>query len=268
LAGSVSGPDWSPDGKSLVFVKWRRNRPDSLLLHSLEGKKDQELSSELVTNFAQPRWSLKGDAILVIATRIDNGDRVVAVFNVSTAELKIVAQNSPNNGGLGGVEWSADGTKVMYRMGGRLSVLQDLATGVQKTIAAYPWVNGTGDFSRDGRMLVVPIANARALDIIDIEHAEQHELVHFKQTQGIGSWSWSPDGQSVFVVMIHDYRVRSIDQTSELYRVPVDGGELKSLGRFNGVVQSPRIDPAGRRIAYSINQPGPTEVWALENLAP
>jgi len=266
-AGSVSGPDWSPDGKSLVFVKWRRNRPDSLVLHSLEGKKDQELSSESLTNFDQPRWSPKGDSIVVVANQLDFSDRVIALFNISTSEMKIVAHNSTINGGLGGVEWSIDGRAVLYRMG-RMSVMQDMAMGAQKTVSSSTWTHGTGDLSRDGRMLIVPITNARALDIVDIEHAEQHELVHFKQTQRIAEWTWSADGKSVLVAIIHDFRVRSAEQTSELYRVPVDGGEPRSLGRFNGVVQSPRIDPTGRRITYSINQPGPTEVWTLENLIP
>ena len=55
----------------------------------------------------------------------------------------------------------------------------------------------------------------------------------------------------------------------ELYRVSVAAGTPEKMGiSLNGQLQHPQVHPSGRRLAFSTQEQGANEVWALENVLP
>ena len=73
---------------------------------------------------------------------------------------------------------------------------------------------------------------------------------------------WTPDGG-------HLLFAKRRNEATELWRIPVEGGEPENLGLAMGKIEHLSIHPDGRRIAFT--GPGPSsgdEVWVMENILP
>ena len=77
------------------------------------------------------------------------------------------------------------------------------------------------------------------------------------------SVAWAPDGQGVLFVKQPDPK----SQTTELWLVPVQGGEPRKLDLAGPVIREVRVHPDGRRIAYTAGGDR-SDVWVMENFLP
>ena len=72
----------------------------------------------------------------------------------------------------------------------------------------------------------------------------------------------SPDGNRVAFVVTYQDTVRN-NSNSNLYLVPVNGGEVKQLTDAKGVNYSPRWMPDGRSIAFLSTRDGESQIWTI-----
>ena len=78
-----------------------------------------------------------------------------------------------------------------------------------------------------------------------------------------GEWlAWTPDGRHVLFA-------KRRDEATELWRIPVEGGEPENLGMTMGRIEHLSIHPDGRRIAFTGPGPSPgAKVWVMEDFLP
>ena len=75
-------------------------------------------------------------------------------------------------------------------------------------------------------------------------------------------YTWMPDGRYLLFT-------RRKDEATELWRIPVEGGDLESLGLIMKKIERLSIHPDGCRIAFTAPGSGRgSEVWAMENFLP
>ena len=137
---------------------------------------------------------------------------------------------------------------------------RDLSSGTDRVIIARPRSGlnlQTWSLSPDGRYAVAskrhPSSGSITL-VIPISGEGPRDVE--------GSFiMWAPDSQSMVL------RKPSAGGESELWRVPVDGGDGRKLEwKFGAGIRLVRPSPDGRRLAMMVTStPKPGEVWALEN---
>lgn len=114
------GPEWSPDGKKLVFASQRTGNYEIYILHTGPGT-IQRLTRNSRTDIG-PAWSPDGSQILFSSNRGATYDLYTA--NVDGSGVQPVAAMT---GAQRHADWSPDGRKICYRDSlagsGRLSVM-------------------------------------------------------------------------------------------------------------------------------------------------
>ena len=224
------------------------------------------------------RWSPEGSSLLVRGAD-SLGNRGLFGVDIKTQEVTRVQWWPAREYGSYSVNpcWSADGKAVYYvepRVAtpeGRTRLVQtDLTTGRHEVIHLFPETvtGGSVLLSPDGRWFFFWL----------IRGAEWSSAV--MPTGGTGSrelpgpWTdvvsrtltWAPDsGQILFV---KGPGAATKVTRSELWGVPVEGGEQRSLG-FSVVkdVQTLSAHPDRKQLAFTAWEPA-TEVWVMENFLP
>jgi len=127
--------------------------------------------------------------------------------------------------------------------------------------------------SPDGRQVafVEPdkAKQSAAIKIMPVAGGEPRELLRVGPPESINEESrmeWMPDGRHLLIVR----RSSRGWPMTELWRVPVQGGQPQKLGLAMERIRFPSVHPDGRRIAFDAGQGKPRrlELWVMENFLP
>jgi len=267
--GSNYAPSWSSDGKYLAYASKRSAAEGYLLvIRSAETGEEEKISPEFLRMDAAhdqgaPRWSPDGRSI-VVAGRT-KGVRGFFLVDVQTGEFTSIVRDRPWKDKVGSaareVIFSSDGKQVYYMRGGSIMAqaldsreereLYRANTNIYK-LACSPDGRRLA-FFEEAKLMTIPASGGKPSEVYSIEEGNTF-------SRGVGI-SWTPDGRHVVVG-----RPDAPDQTDELWRIPVAGGEpcKVDLG-FN--VNRVSLHPDGRRISFSAGGYG-TELWVMKNFLP
>jgi dipeptidyl aminopeptidase/acylaminoacyl peptidase len=225
-------PDWSPDGRRVVYASYHDDAIELRLLDLGTGR-----SSPLVANGAvniEPRWSPDGRRVAYTSSAHQGLWHVFVVqVGGDGAAAEPVRVTPERESGLPryyyhakdqyfSPAWSPDGGELIL-LGNRGRI----------------WGSG-GLWRMDAR----PGGRARE--------------IHYEETAWKARPDWSRDGRRV---VYSSYLGR---QWNQLWLMTADGGDPLQLtyGEFDAT--APRWSPSGDRIAYVSNERGNTSLWVLE----
>jgi len=227
-AGYDYQPDWSPDGKSVVYVSYQKDAMELWLLDLGSGKTHTLTSGGAVN--VEPRWSPDGKKIVWVSTEYNKRFHIFAA-EMANGELKNkVRLTGETKSNLPryyysaydmeiNPTWTRDGKEILF-------------------VSNKGHIHGTGGF---WRMKAKPGAEARE--------------IHYEETNWKARPEFSPDGSRM---VYSSYLGR---QWHNLWLMPAGGGDAFPISYGDWDETSVRWSPDGKKIAFLSNAEGNTSIW-------
>lgn len=220
-------PDWSPDGKSVVYVSYQKDTMELWLLDVASGK-TKPLTNGGAVN-VEPRWSPDGKRILWVSTQYNRRFHVFVADFVDRELKNVTRLTGETKSSLPryyystydmeiNPVWMRDGAEILF-------------------VSNMGHIYGTGGF---WLMKAAPGAEARE--------------IHYEETSWKARPDFSPDGSKV---VYSSYLGR---QWQNLWVMPAHGGDPFPITYGSWDQTNPRWSPDGARIAYISNFTGSTAV--------
>lgn len=257
-----TNPDWSPDGKSLVFGV-TENGVDSLWTVHADGT-DPAMLLECVDPcvfYDDPAWSPDGKHVAYDRMNVADGvsSGALETVDVATGEVKVVMEGDDQHF-FAGARWSPDGSSLVFEYvhtaepgmdaevdGVELSVV-DVAEGATslRTLTDPGIFAATADWGPYGDLIVfsaLPEVGAPAPELFTIhpDGSGLTRVTHLADDGGAAEEpSWSADGKSIY------FKATVAGTGSGLAVVPVGGGDVRpAWGDTYPAGRHPRIHAAG-----------------------
>ena len=222
-------PDWSPDGRSVVFVRYARDAIELELLDLASGTVTPLTANGAVN--VEPRWSPDGTRIAFVSSLYN---RRWHIFVLSPEGAKDPLRLTEDNDSklpryyyskwdhYISPAWSPDGKEIVL-------------------VSNRGHIHGTGGLWRMEARPGVPLRELR-----------------YEETTWKARPDWSPDGTRV---VYSSYLGR---QWNQLWLMTSEGGDPLPLtyGEFDAT--APRWSRDGARIAYISNERGNTSLWVID----
>jgi Tol biopolymer transport system component len=272
FVGSNRSPDWSRDGKYLLYQSTRPGNELVIVIRSLESGVERDLRTLPALRFSTPRWNATGDAILASGTLA--GKKGIYRIDPQKGAAALAVEMPPDKL-LFTPDWSGDG-QTLYGRFDNFNGVQRMDVPTRTIRPLYNPADAPGPFaandtgpsdpllSPDGRELLFQQRDRPRSDnllIVTPEGGAPRVLLQGRwpdQAFPKGSYAWTPDSRWILVVQ------RSSGQ-AEILVVPAQGGELRRTGIHMSEIQSLRAAPDGHHIVFEGGQAGGA-VWVAENL--
>jgi Tol biopolymer transport system component len=221
-------PDWSPDGKSVVFVSYQKDAMELWLLDLGSGK-TQQLTHEGAVN-VEPRWSPDGRRIVFVSTAYNKRFHIFRA-DVSDGKLEnVVRLTAETKSDLPRYYYSAFDTEinpVWTRDGNEILFISNRGH-----------IHGTGGFWR-----------------MKAEAGAEAREIHYEETNWKARPDFSPDGSRM---VYSSYLGREWHQ---LWVMPAKGGDAFPISYGTWDNTNVRWSPDGKQLAFVSNRNGHLDIW-------
>jgi Tol biopolymer transport system component len=275
--GSNRSPAYSADGKYLAYISERGLGPMSrnvVCIRDLQSGLEKEFFLE-PKNGSYPRWSPDGRFITFEGMGIYRIDvRTGEVAPIVQAEYGVIIYSH---------RWSKDGKSIFYTRSddpnatGQIAwrkshiYVHDITSGQDKILPGSPDDAKDIDISPDGRWLVfVNRDENKVLRVIPTSGGEPRMLAAYEHPATRPLYpTWIAGGRYILFTRVSS-PIDEVQETWEIVRVPVEGGEIQRLGLEMTEFRHFSVHPDGQHIVFHSrgSQIRPSEVWVMENFLP
>ena len=266
-------PNWSPDGKSLVY-QIQNGVGGAVAIRSIENGQVQRLPGKLPYGRG-PQFSPDGTS-LILGGRDGKGRDGIFRTDVKTGETVPILYVSR----LGTQpRWSADGSKMYYEdfEGSGRIVERGLSSGLEREMFRRPLIEDA-QLSPDGRLLAVktgidPTSQSAIIHLVSIADASARELVRIPSQEHLPqahTFAWAPDSKSILLAKKATDRAElwSVDvATGRSRKFDIDTRDWTLTAFIHNLNGGFSLSPDGRHIAFLMGK-STVEVWAMENFLP
>jgi len=273
--GRNAYPDYSPDGKSFVYISFRSSLPNArnvICICSLESGEIRDLDPGLGV-FSSPQWRPDGKAISVLGTD-ENDRRGIYSIDVQSEEVIPLVQIEETER-ISAHRWSIDGSTLFYTKSktrsGNPSIIYSLnvSTGKITALPGSPEDARDIDVSPDGKWLVYlnRSIKKRLLGIIPTDGGEAQELYNFDvMGEFMITPSWTPDGKYIYFSI----KDNPADEDWDMWRFSLETRHAEPLSLKTVSFRHPSVHPDGRHIIFSTEgvPSHSSGVWVIENFLP
>ena len=250
-----SGPRWSPDGKFLVFSrameKDGKKQPPQLCLLPMSGG-DAFIFTDLPKGAGDPKWS--PDAKSIVFTSSSNSEDLAKQVRQKKKEeesKKTAAKGSPT-AATAGAKKKEEAPEEEHE-----SDVHVITHAVYRDDE-----EGYLDPKRPSHLWVVPVP--RSAD----DKVEPRQLTHGRFDEGDAVWSH--DGTQIYFTSWHVDEPYYEQPKTELYAIPVKGGEAQLITTIPMNIGGFALSPDGKRAAFiasvvePVNSYTQSDLWTLE----
>jgi Tol biopolymer transport system component len=257
--GSIQAPNWTPDGKALIY-----NKDGRLYRFDLETRTPTAIDTGFATrNNNDHVLSFDGKWIgLSHHSAEDLGKSIVYVVPIGGGEPRRVTAKGPSY--LHG--WSPDGGTLVYT-GERDGALDIYAIGVrggdETRLTDAEGLDDGSEFTPDGRQILFCSTRTGTMQLwrMNADGSGQTQLTD----DDLNNWfpHVSPDGRSiVFLSFLGDVAPDDHPFYRQVYlrRMPIDGGPAQVIAYVyggQGTINVPSWSPDGKFVAFVSNSIDP-----------
>jgi Tol biopolymer transport system component len=253
------GPQFSPDGEKLLFVRNHQvGSPDELWISSANGSNAARIISEPGRIVSSPQWSYDGRAVIYSSNRTGHPTLWRVTLDAPDNPIQIKEAGSP--------AWdpavSRRGYRLAYEREMRsLSVWQyDLSSGDNPPSVLVSSTSDTDQgpgpqFSPDGQKLAYMSDHSGTMEIW-ISNRDGRNPFQLTAVGGAGTPRWSPDSQSIAFDV-------NTNGGTRIMSISLRGGapQIQTPDSFHGAVPSWSHD--GKWIFFASTQSGQWQVWKV-----
>jgi len=272
--GLNAGPDFSPDGKYLAYLRHPTGGGTfaKLVIRALETGEEREVSPKIRGFGSYALWAPDGRSVLAIAGKSKEDHGIHQIDIETGAATPVVLQGEHEAISVNPPVWSPDGNRIFFtrKSGGIWGIRAYDFAAKREWKPDFQLACGEGcgglALSPDGQQLAFMVScdNERSLQIAPSSGGDAREIAKV-QAHGRGL-VWTPDGRYLL------FLGKPKDEAAwlcELWRIPVEGGGPQNLGLTIWAYPPLSFHPDGRRIAFTGPGPRPgDEVWVMENILP
>ena len=267
-------PRWSPDGRRIAFISAREEKPQVFLISPTGGEAEKLTDSKSgVQSFA---WSPDNSRIAYVAQQEPTADEEkkqkekddpqvfdknfkfsrIWVIDVKTKKASEVVKSDYV---ATDPQWSPDGRSMAYTSvptpkadDGSLSDIWivEIESGKQRKLVENNGPDNSPRWSPDGRQIAyltrpakLGVIGQASLSVIPSEGGTPRAIASSFMYQS-GAPRWSQDGRTIFFTS-------SVRTTSQLFSVPVSGGEPKQLSKVTGVMGQVTLSRDNSVVAFT-----------------
>ncbi len=242
---AASSPNVSPDGTQIVFVvskvDFTKNRAQAQVwVAAADGSTPPRPLSSGDKSDTQPSWSPDGRCIAFVSSRSESkGESTLHVLPMDgPGEVRTIASMKD---GISSISWSPDGTWIAFvsrTQDERYAAEDESWQAPRKVERFFSRLNGEDwVFDRPTHVYLVPV-NGMASPRNLTPGVFQHD-----------GPAWLADS-SALLVSAQRHATWDTDLASDLYLVPLDGGDITPLTAQTGTYYLPSVSPDGTRVAY------------------
>ena len=208
-------PDWSPDGKQIVFYAFSRGKGSKLYKVSADGGTPALLIPERPEGDADPIWSPDGSKIMFGSPGLSDANAVISLFDVSTHQVSTL----PGSKGFFSGKWSPNGRYVAaFTYDSSKLMLFDFTTQKWQEIARVPCAFNS--WSKDGEYVYFLVLDQNQPAVMRVrirDHKVEQvaDLKNFRQTGYFGVWmGLAPDDSPLMLRDTGTQEVYALDWKS------------------------------------------------------
>jgi len=271
--GTNDWPEWSPDGKHLLYrsdreVGYQLGVKSPLCVHSMETDEVREVRVPL-REFGEHKYSPDGRFALTYG--VDNAGQN-GLFQIDLdSGLATLLVKCTDDAGIYEAIWSPGGDLLYYMYPqdfdkpSRL-VQYDLKTGQEKELIQENSWPPCPVLSPDGQWLTFQTLDwdegLYSLNILPAAGGPLQRIVTLENHERVYSVDWMPDGKSIVYIK----GPPSKREQRDMWQVSIDDKSPRKIGDMEGM-SCLSVHPGGRHIAFSALK-RQTEIWVVENFLP